>query len=115
MMKHIRPAKRLSGATVHNGIVYLSGQVPDNLDGTIKDQAREVIEKIDGILKEANSDKSKILSAMVWLPDIGDRDAFNTVWDAWAPEPGPARACVESKLANPRIKIEISVVAIAGS
>ncbi|WNJ87912.1 RidA family protein [Bosea sp. 685] len=113
-MKHIRPAKRLSGATVHGGIVYLSGQVPDNLDVGIEAQSREVISKIDAILKEAGSDKSKILSATIWLPDISDRDAFNTVWDAWAPEPGPARACVESRLADAKIKVEVAVIAIAG-
>lgn len=113
-MKHIRPGKRLSAATVYGGLVYVSGQVPDDRSVGIEAQTKEVIGKIDSILSEAGCDKSKILSATIWLPNIDDFAAFNAVWDVWVPEPGPARACVESRLASPGIKVEIAVIAIAG-
>lgn len=114
MIRRIGVGPRLSAATVHNGIAYLAGQVPDDRAADIKGQAAQVLAKIDAILAEAGSDKSKILSATVWLPDIGDFAAFNTVWDAWVPKgEAPARACIESRLANPAIKVEVAVIAVA--
>ena len=71
-----------------------------------------VKEKIDALLTEAGTDKSSILTATVWLPNIADFAAFNTVWDAWVPVgASPARACVEARLANPSIRVEIAVIA----
>lgn len=115
MIKRIKPGKRLSGATVHGGLVYLSGQVPDDLSVGIKEQTAQVLAKIDGLLAEAGTDKSHILTATIWLPDISDFASFNEVWDAWVPPSGsPARACVESRLANPGIKVEVGMIAVAG-
>ena len=111
MINHIKPGKRLSGATVHNGLIYTSGQTPDDLTADVQGQSRQVLAKLDALLAAAGSDKSKILSAMVWVPDIAHRDEFNVVWDAWVAEPGPARACVESKLAAPGILVEVALVA----
>jgi enamine deaminase RidA (YjgF/YER057c/UK114 family) len=111
MIKRLGPGKRLSQASIHGNTVYLAGQVPNDLSGDIKAQTKDVLDKIDALLKEAGTDKTQILSATVWLPDIADRDAMNTVWDAWVPAVGPARACVESKLADPAIKVEIAVIA----
>lgn len=114
MVEHIQPGKRLSGATLHGGLVYLSGQVPDDLSVGVQEQAKQVLAKIDGLLAAAGTDKSQILTVTVWLPDIGDFAQFNEIWDAWVPNPGPARACIESRLANPGIKVEIGAIAVAG-
>jgi enamine deaminase RidA (YjgF/YER057c/UK114 family) len=114
MVEHIQPGKRLSGATLHGGLAYLSGQVPDDISVDIKAQTTQVLAKIDALLAAAGSDKTKILTATVWLPNIGDFAAFNEIWDAWVPQPGPARACVESRLALPGIKVEIGLIAVAG-
>ena len=114
MVEHIQPGNRLSGATLHGGLVYLSGQVPDDLSLGLQDQTRQVLAKIDALLAAAATNKSNILTVTVWLPDIGDFAAFNEVWDAWVPQPGPARACVEARLANPAIKVEIGLIAVAG-
>ncbi len=111
MIKRLGPGKRLSQASIHGNTVYLAGQVPDEYSGDVKTQTKQVLDKIDALLKEAGTDKNNILSATVWLPNINDRDAMNTIWDAWVPEVGPARACVESKLADPAIKVEIAVIA----
>ena len=107
----LQPGKRMSQAVKHGNTVYLAGQVPDEYSGDVKTQTKQVLDKIDALLKEAGTDKNNILSATVWLPNIGDRDAMNSIWDAWVPEVGPARACVESKLADPAIKVEIAVIA----
>jgi enamine deaminase RidA (YjgF/YER057c/UK114 family) len=112
MIKRLSPGKRLSMATIHGGVVYLAGQVPDDLSVGVEAQARQVLDKIDALLGEAGTDKSSILSATVWLPNIADFAAFNTVWDAWVPsDASPARACVEARLANPSIRVEIAAIA----
>ncbi|MFG1464001.1 RidA family protein [Xanthobacter sp. DSM 24535] len=111
MITRIGVGKRLSAATVFGGIAYLAGQVPDDLSVGVEAQASQVLAKIDAILAEAGTDKTRLLSATVWLPDISDFAAFNTVWDAWVPAEPPARACIESRLANPGIKVEIAVIA----
>ncbi|MEH2480348.1 enamine deaminase RidA (YjgF/YER057c/UK114 family) [Nitrobacteraceae bacterium AZCC 2161] len=112
MIKRLVPGKRLSQATIHGNTVYLAGQVPDDYSGTVEAQAAQVLAKIDALLKEAGTDKSSILTATVWLPNMGDFARFNTVWDAWVPkDAAPARACVEARLADPSIKVEIAVIA----
>lgn len=93
--------------------IVISGQVADDDSGDVRAQTADVLAKIDRYLKEAGSDRSRIVSAYVWLPDIADFDAMNSVWDAWVPAGcGPARACVEGKLANPRLRVEIQVIAL---
>lgn len=114
MIERIQPGKRLSGASLHGGLLYMSGQVPDDLTVGIQEQTKQVLAKVDAILAAAGSDKSQILTANVWLPNIGDFASFNEIWDAWVPQPGPARACVESRLAHPGIKVEIGLIAVAG-
>lgn len=81
-------------------------------DADIAGQTHEILRKIEGLLAEAGSDKRKMLSAMIWLPDISTYDDFNTVWDSWLPAGhAPARACVESKLVGAQYLIEISIAA----
>jgi enamine deaminase RidA (YjgF/YER057c/UK114 family) len=111
MIRHLQPGKRLSGGTVHGGLVYLSGQVPEDGAANIKEQTSQVLAKIDRLLAEAGTDKTHILTATIWLPSIGDFASFNEIWDAWAPNPGPARACIESRLANPSYKVEVGLIA----
>lgn len=93
--------------------IVLAGQVADDPSGDVQEQTRNVLEKIDRYLAEAHADKTSIVYAYIWLPDIADFDRMNTVWDAWVPAGhAPARACVEARLANPDLKVEIQVVAI---
>jgi enamine deaminase RidA (YjgF/YER057c/UK114 family) len=115
VIKHIKPGARLSGATVHNGIVYVSGQVPDTPYVDVGTQTKEILAKIDGLLADAGSDKSKILNASIWLSDIATFDEMNKPWEAWiAPGPAPARATVEARIANPKYRVEIAVIAAIG-
>ena len=104
--------KRLSEIVVHGNTVYLAGEVPD--DGTlgITEQTEQVLAKIDKLLKQVGSDKSKLLSAQIFLPDMKDFAGMNAAWEKWViPGQTPARATVEAKLANPVYKVEIMCVA----
>jgi enamine deaminase RidA (YjgF/YER057c/UK114 family) len=102
----------MSGAVVHGNTVYLAGLTADDKSQDVKGQTRQILAKIDGLLAEAGSDKSKILSANIWLTDIGTWSQMNEVWDAWvAPGHTPARATVEAKLAAPGLTVEIMVQA----
>ncbi len=106
--------KRLSDMVVHrpSGLVYLAGQVADDHAADITGQTREVLGHIDRLLAEAGSDKRKILSATIYLPDLADFAAMNAVWEHWVPAGDtPARATVQAKLANPAYRVEIVVVA----
>ncbi len=107
-------AKRLAEMVVHNGTIYLAGQVAADMTKDIIGQTQEVLASIDRLLGEAGSDKTKILSAHIFLPDMGDFAAMNAVWERWVvPGYQPARATVEAKLANDAYRIEIVVVAAA--
>ncbi len=104
---------RMSQVVVHNGVVYLSGQVADDAGGDVQAQTRAVLKKIDGHLASVGTDRTRLLSAMIWLRDIDcDFQAMNQVWEAWI-ETGakPARATVGARLARPELKVEIQVVA----
>lgn len=104
--------KRMSQAVVYNGFVFLAGQVADDTNQNVKGQAKQILAKIDKLLNQVGSDKTKILSVNIWLADYTSYNDVNEVWDAWVPEGNtPARACVESKLAFPQYTIEIGLVA----
>ena len=112
MIQRIDPGNRMSEASLHGGIVYLAGQVPETADADIETQTREVLEAIDALLAQAGSDKTRILRAQVYLADIADFAGMNRAWDAWVvPGNAPARATVEARLANPAWKVEIVVTA----
>ena len=104
---------RLSQSVSYGDTVYLAGQVADSGDADVTVQAKEVLAKIDQLLAEAGSDKSKMLWANVWVSDMEAYFAdFNKVWDAWVvPGQTPARAAVEAKLARPNLKVEVAVIA----
>lgn len=105
-------SKRMSQITVHNGTVYLAGQVPHDTGADMHGQTREVLETIDGLLRRAGSAKDHLLSATIWITNMAEFDAMNAAWDTWiAPGRPPVRACVEARLAKPEWKVEIMVVA----
>ena len=103
---------RMSQIVIHNDTIYLAGQVADDADADIATQTRQVLQKIEDLLAAAGSDKTGILSAQVWLASMGHFARMNEVWDAWLP-PGhaPARACIEARLANPDLLVEIGIIA----
>ena len=103
---------RMSQAIVHGDTVYLAGQVANETSAGVGGQTEQILAKIDGLLADAGSDKSKLLSATLWLTDMAKFGEMNEVWDAWvSPGNTPARACVEAPLAAPRFLVEIMVVA----
>jgi enamine deaminase RidA (YjgF/YER057c/UK114 family) len=104
--------KRLSEIVVHGNTVYLAGEVPDDGTKGITEQTEQVLAKIDKLLEQVGSDKSKLLSAQIFLPDMKDFAGMNAAWEKWVvPGQTPARATVEAKLANPAYKVEIMCVA----
>ncbi len=103
--------QRMSSIVIHNGTIYLAGQVGNRGD-SVADQTRSCLEKIEALLAEAGSDNTRILQTTIWLADMADFVEMNAVWDAWVPEGhAPARACGEAKLAHPELKVELLVTA----
>ena len=103
---------RMSGAVVHGDTVYLAGHVSKEPSGSVRGQTKAILERIDARLAEAGTDRSKLLSASIWLADIATFEEMNAVWDAWVdPENPPARATVEARLASPEYLVEIAVIA----
>ncbi len=103
---------RMSRIVIHNNTVFLCGQVADNREEGIVHQTKTMLAKVDTLLDQAGSGREHILSATIYLRDIKDFDQMNSVWDLWVPKgQAPARACVEARLADPSLLVEISVVA----
>jgi enamine deaminase RidA (YjgF/YER057c/UK114 family) len=101
----------ISKVVKHGGLVYLCGITPDS-DGDIRDQTRQVLARIDRLLASAGTDKSRLLTAQVWLTHMTDFAAMNEVWNAWVdPAHPPVRACVEAALFRPGLLVEIMVTA----
>lgn len=113
-IQRIQTNNRMSQAVVANGFIFLAGQVATDNTQDVEGQTRQILAKIDALLAETNSDKTKIVQATIWLADHKTFAEMNTVWDAWVPKGhAPARACVESALAFPPYTVEIGVVAVA--
>ncbi|RFP19014.1 MULTISPECIES: RidA family protein [unclassified Duganella] len=111
-IKRLHVGKRLSEVAIHNGTVYLAGQIADDKTLDIQGQTREVLGHIDRLLAEAGSDKTCILSTTIYIADLADFAGMNEAWDAWVPSGHtPPRATVEAKLADPAWRVEIIVVA----
>jgi len=110
MITRIETGPRMSQATIHNGTIYLAGQVGEGT--TVADQTRDCLAQVDALLAQAGSSKDALLSTTIYLADIADFAEMNAVWDAWVPQGAtPARATVEAKLAAPKYRVEIVVVA----
>lgn len=102
---------RMSQIVTHGDTIYLAGQVGDPAND-VAGQTRDCLAKVEALLAEVGSDKTKILQCTIWLADMADFAAMNAVWDAWVPEgAAPARACGEAKLATPDFKVEFLVTA----
>ncbi|MFN3577214.1 MAG: RidA family protein [Tabrizicola sp.] len=102
---------RMSEAVAYNGILWVAGQLGEPR-GSVADQTRQALAEVDRILAEAGTDKTRILSAQIWLADMSTFAEMNSVWDAWVPQGHtPARATGEAKLATPDYKVEIIVTA----
>jgi len=104
---------RMSRCVVHGDTVYLAGLTADATVGqSVAEQTKEILGKIDGLLKQGGSDKTRMLQAVIWLQDIRTVDEFNKVWDAWVVAGStPARACIEARLQSSAKAIEIQVTA----
>jgi enamine deaminase RidA (YjgF/YER057c/UK114 family) len=103
----------MSRVVVHNDTVYLAGLTAEATVGKgVGEQTGEILDRIDALLKQGGTDKSKLLQATIWLQDIRVVDEFNKVWDAWVVAgSAPARACIEARLQSPHKMIEIQVTA----
>jgi len=114
-IKRLHAGPRMSQAVIHGSTIYLAGQVADQAKGkSVGDQTRDILATIDRLLAEAGSDKTRILSATIYLADIATFAEMNAVWDAWvASGHTPARATVEAKLAAPAYAVEIACIAAA--
>jgi len=114
-LKRINVGARLSDAVIHNGIVYVAGQLAEDTTQDAEGQTAQVLATIDKLLAQAGSDKTRILSAQIFLPDMMDFAAMNRAWEAWVPAgQTPARATIEAKLADPKFKVEIMLMAAVG-
>ncbi|WP_022707621.1 RidA family protein [Paracoccus zeaxanthinifaciens] len=111
-IQRFETGQRMSQAVVANGFVFLAGQVGE--PGTsVTDQTKAILSQIDELLANAGTDKTKIVSAQIWVADMSDFAEMNAVWDAWVPQGhAPARATGESALATPDYKVEIIVTAV---
>lgn len=111
-IQRINAGPRMSQAVVHGDTIYIAGQVASDPTADVIGQTRQILAKIESLLREAGSDKSKLLSANIWLSNVAFYDAMNGVWDAWVtPGSPPARATVGSPLAGPQYLIEIAAIA----
>jgi len=111
-IKRLHVGKTLSEVAIHNGTVYLAGQIAEDLTQNIEGQTREVLGHIDRLLAEAGSDKSHILMCQIFIADMKDFASMNGVWNEWVAEGNsPPRATVEAKLAKTEWLVEMVVTA----
>ena len=112
MLQRFDVGARMSEMAVHNGTVYLAGQVAEDESLDVHGQTRQVLAAVDALLERAGTDKRHILMAQVFMADLADFEGMNLVWDAWvAPGHTPPRATVESRLAKPGWRLEIVLTA----
>lgn len=113
-VKRLDPGPRFCRAVVYNKVAYLAGLTADDVSVDVTAQTKDVLAKIDKYLAMAGTSKSKLLTANIWLRDIGDFELMNKAWDAWIDKANmPVRATVEARLAGDKIRVEIQVTAAA--
>ena len=111
-IQRLRTEPRLSEIVIHNGTVYLAGQIAEDTTQGIEGQMREVLGHVDRLLGEAGSDKSCILMCQIFIADMAHFAGMNSVWDEWVAQGHtPPRATVEAKLANPACLVEVCITA----
>ena len=111
-IRYVDPGSRLSEATVFGGLAFLAGQIADDPSLDIRGQTHQVLAHVDEVLEAAGSERSRIVSATIYLADMSDYGGMNDVWDAWVTPGGtPARATVQAGLFAPGHRVEISVIA----
>jgi enamine deaminase RidA (YjgF/YER057c/UK114 family) len=111
-IKRLHVGKTLSEAAIHNGVVYLAGQVAEDLTQNIEGQTREVLGHIDRLLAEAGSDKSRILMCQIFIADLKDFNGMNAAWNDWVADGNsPPRATVQAALVKPEWLVEMVVTA----
>lgn len=112
MIQRLAEERRLSGAVVHAGTVYLAGQVADDTSLGAEEQTADILRQIDALLRQAGTGKEYLLSVQIFLADLADFDAMNRAWDVWLdPRHKPARATVQARLADPAWRVEITGIA----
>ena len=105
----------LSRVVEANGFVFTAGVTADNSKADAQGQAEQILAEIDRLLGLCGTDKTKVISATIWVSDIRHRDKMNIAWNAWTGGQNlPGRACIEAKLADPNLLVEISVIAEKG-
>jgi enamine deaminase RidA (YjgF/YER057c/UK114 family) len=105
------PGASLSRLVEYGNLVFVAGTTADDKSGSCKNQTEQVLKKIEKVLSEAGSDKSKILWCNVWLNDIREKDGMDAAWLEWIPaDAKPARATVEARLATPDTRVEIMMI-----
>ena len=113
LIKRLKGNESFSAATLAQGIIHISGQVPDPEYTSIEEQTKNVLEKIDKILKELDSNKVALLNANLFIKDLSDFAIVNQIWNEWlGHHPRPARATIQANLVNPNWLIEISATAV---
>ena len=111
-LRRFHVGDRLSEMTVHNGVVYLAGQVASDATQDIRGQTTQVLAAIDKLLAEAGTDNAHILMCQIFIADLADFAVMNEVWEDWlAPGDAPPRATVQATLAKPAWKVEMVVTA----
>jgi enamine deaminase RidA (YjgF/YER057c/UK114 family) len=111
-LRRFHVGDRMSEITIHNGTVYLAGQIAEDGSQDIRGQTAQVLAAIDKLLTEAGTDKAHILRCQIFIKDLADFAAMNEVWEDWvAPGDAPPRATVQANLAKPEWKIEMVVTA----
>jgi enamine deaminase RidA (YjgF/YER057c/UK114 family) len=114
-IRRIEPGKNYSEAVVHKHTVYLSGQVAKDTSQDIEAQTREILATVDYLLREAGSDKTRLLMVQIFLSDLADFSGMNKAWEEWVgPGQAPCRATVHSRLVRDAWRVEIVVTAAAG-
>ncbi|MBB3274627.1 MULTISPECIES: RidA family protein [Pseudoxanthomonas] len=112
MIQRFDVGPRMSEMAIHNGVVYLAGQIADDASQDIRGQTRQVLAAVDALLAQAGTDKSKLLRVEIFLKDMLDFEGMNQAWDEWVvPGHTPPRATVQARLANAEWRIEVLVTA----
>jgi len=112
MVQRFDVGSRLSEMAIHNGVVYLAGQIPEDPNLDIEGQTLQVLQAIDRLLERAGTDKRKLLMVQIFLVDLKDFEGMNRVWDNWVvPGHTPPRATVQANLASPKWRLEMVATA----